>query len=222
MLPVVGFLTIGCSDHSAKETSRTIEAQTVESRDRPYTGPKYRLVVGEFQNRAPYMTGVFSDPDDREHLRVQALNILMTHLAQSGRFTLMDRENLANLEREAEFSGTKQTITGGDAVLTGAVTEFGRRETGRHGALSRSRTQTAYAKVTVSIVDVKTSQVQYSCQGAGEFSLTAQGQMGFGGFGSTMSYDSTLADKVLNLAAIEAVNRLVEGLEQGKWVAVAE
>jgi len=31
------------------------------------------------------------------------------------------------------------------------------------------------------------------------------------------SYDSTLNGKVLDLAIREAVNRLVEGLEQGKW-----
>jgi curli biogenesis system outer membrane secretion channel CsgG len=30
-------------------------------------------------------------------------------------------------------------------------------------------------------------------------------------------YDSTLNGKVLDLAIREAINRLVEGLEQGKW-----
>ena len=116
--------------------------------------------------------------------------------------------------------GGAQNITGGDVVLTGAVTEFGRREVGRRDSVfHRSRTQIAYAKVTVSVVDVRTSQVMYSCQGAGEFDLTDRGVLGFG---STAGYDATLADKVLNLAMIEAVNRLVEGLEQGRWTSPVE
>jgi curli biogenesis system outer membrane secretion channel CsgG len=164
------------------------------------------------------MSGIFSDNVDR--LGAQARNILMTHLTQSGRFTLMDRDNMDNLAREAGYSGGTQNITGGEVVLTGAVTEFGRREVGRRDSIfHRSRTQIAYAKVTVSVVDVRTSQVIYSCQGAGEFDLTDSGVLGFG---STAGYDATLADKVLNLAMIEAVNRLVEGLEQSQWTSPVE
>ena len=37
------------------------------------------------------------------------------------------------------------------------------------------------------------------------------------GFGGDAGYDSTLNGKVLDLAMREAVDRLVEGLEQGKW-----
>ena len=77
----------------------------------------------------------------------------------------------------------------------------------------------AYAKVTISIVDVKTSQVVYSCQGAGEFDLTDRGVLGFG---STAGYDATLADKVLNLAMIEAVDGLIKGLESREWMTVVE
>jgi len=37
------------------------------------------------------------------------------------------------------------------------------------------------------------------------------------GFGGTAGYDSTLNGKVLDLAIREAINRLVEGLEQRRW-----
>lgn len=207
--------TIGCS---TRERHRTMEVNTVQSRGTTYSGPKYRLVIGEFTNRSPYMSGIFSDNKNR--LGAQARNILMTHLSQSGRFVLMDRDNMENLATEAGYSGTKQSITGSQIVLTGAVTEFGRKEVGRQDQIfHRSRTQVAYAKVTISIVDVKTSQIYFSCQGAGEFDLTDRGVLGFG---STAGYDATLTDKVLNLAIIEAINRLIEGLESNKWTAVVE
>lgn len=206
---------IGCS---AAESHRSIEVNSVQSRNTVYSGPKYRLVIGEFTNRSPYMSGIFSDNKNR--LGAQARNILMTHLSQSGRFVLMDRDNMANLATEAGYSGAQQSITGGQIVLTGAVTEFGRREVGRHDLVfHRSRTQVAYAKVTLSIVDVRTSQVNFSCQGAGEFDMKDTGVLGFG---STAGYDATLTDKVLNLAMIEAIDRLVEGLENDKWSAVVE
>jgi len=63
-------------------------------------------------------------------------------------------------------------------------------------------------------VDVLTSEVVYSVQGAGEYALSNREVLGFGG---SAGYDSTLNGKVLDLAVREGINRLVEGLEQGKW-----
>ncbi|MFX7090739.1 CsgG/HfaB family protein, partial [Acinetobacter baumannii] len=64
------------------------------------------------------------------------------------------------------------------------------------------------------IVDVYTSQVVYSAQGAGEYSLDNREIVGFGG---TASYDSTLNGKVLDLAIREAVQNLVTGIDSGAW-----
>ena len=47
-----------------------------------------------------------------------------------------------------------------------------------------------------------------------QYELSSREVLGFGG---TQGYDSTLNGKVLDLAIREAVNRLVEGVEQGKW-----
>ncbi|MCK4874051.1 MAG: CsgG/HfaB family protein [Phycisphaerales bacterium] len=208
----LGALLAGCS---ATESSHTIAPQTVITYRTNYTGPKYALVIGKLENKSPYMRGIFSDGTDR--LGTQARQILMTHLSQTNRFNLLDRSNMDILAGEAELGGRTQNIQGGQVVVTGAVTEFGRRETGTHamgGLLGKSKKQTAYAKVSISIVDVTTSQVVYSVQGAGEVNLSNQEVLGFG---SSAGYDATLADKVLNLAMIEAVNRLVEGLEAGQW-----
>lgn len=63
-------------------------------------------------------------------------------------------------------------------------------------------------------MDVRTSEVVYSAQGAGEFSLSNREVVGFGG---TAGYDATLNGKVLDLAIREAVNNLVAGIESGAW-----
>lgn len=64
------------------------------------------------------------------------------------------------------------------------------------------------------MVNVQTSEVVYSVQGAGEYTLSNREIIGFGG---TASYDSTLNGKVPDLAIREAVNNLVSGIESGAW-----
>ena len=82
------------------------------------------------------------------------------------------------------------------------------------GIFGRGKQQVAYSKVTLNVVDVQTSEVVYSAQGAGEYALTNREIVGFG---TTAGYDATLNGKVLDLSIREAVDRLVEGLEQGRW-----
>ena len=199
----------------ASESQRTVETPTVAAAGTPWTGPKAPLVVGKFENNSPYLRGMFSDGVDR--LGDQAKTILQTHLAQTGRFAVMDRSNMPELKREAELTKTEQALEGAHFVITGQVTEFGRRATGDQqlfGILGRGQEQVARAVVALNVVDVRTSQVVYTTQGAGEYALSNREVVGFGG---TAGYDSTLNGKVLDLAIREAVNRLVEGIEKGTW-----
>jgi curli biogenesis system outer membrane secretion channel CsgG len=175
------------------------------------------MIVGVFQNRSAYQNGLFASGTDR--LGTQAKTILSTHLQQTGRFSVMDRANMESLASESKYANTEQQIEGAKYVLTGDVTEFGRRVTGDQqlfGILGSSKTQTAYSKVALQVVDVRTSEVVFSVQGGGTYELTNREVLGTGG---TSGYDSTLNGKVLNLAITEAVDRLVEGLENGEWSA---
>lgn len=197
------------------ESHRTLPAETAASAGTPYAGPKYVLVVGKFQNRSTYMQGIFSDGTDQ--LGNQSKTILKTHLQLTGRFTVVDRENLSEIAQEAKLRGTEQALEGAQVAVTGDVTEFGRRVTGDtqlFGILGYGKKQLAYAKVALNIVDVRTSEIIYSVQGAGEYDLSNREVVGFG---STAGYDATLNGKVLNLAITEAVNNLVAGLERGNW-----
>lgn len=199
----------------ASESHRTIATETVATYGTDYSGPRTSMAIGNFQNSSPYMRGIFSAGEDR--LGNQAKTILKTHLSQTNRFNLVDRDNMQEIEREAKLAGTEQDLVGARYVITGQVTEFGRKEVGDKalfGILGRGKTQVAYSKVSVNLVDVRTSQVVKSIQGAGEYSLSSREILGFGG---TSSYDSTLNGKVLNLSITDAVNKLVEALEKGTW-----
>ena len=205
---------------AATESNRVIEAQTVKTYNTSYNGPRYALVIGNFQNRSSYQRGLFSDGTDR--LGSQARTILKTHLQQTNRFDVVDRDNMEQIAEEARLSGTTQALEGAQVAVGGDVTEFGRKTTGDQqlfGILGSGKKQIAYAKVALNLVDVRTARVIYSAQGAGEYALSNREIVGFGG---TAGYDATLNGKVLNLAITEAVNNLVEGLEQGAWSPVKE
>ncbi len=214
MLVVVSTLILTACQ--TRETHRSIEPEITTYHYKPFKGTRYNLVIGKFENKSNYMRGIFYEKDD-DRLGFQAKQILKTHLSMTNRFNLLDRDNMAMLADESGISGQSQNLMGGEIVVSGAVTEFGRKQVGSAGLgglLSESKTQIAYCKVSLSVINVKTSQVLYSSQGAGEFDLTNEHVLGFG---STAGYDATLADKVLNLAMLEAVNHLVDGLESGAW-----
>lgn len=202
----------GCA---ATESSRTVEVAKVTAAAAPFTGTRIPLAVGRFDNRSSFMRGVFSDGVDR--LGGQAKTSLVAHLQQSQRFAVQDRDNMAETGQEARIQGTTQQLRGAAFVVTGDVTEFGRKEVGDRqlfGILGRGKTQVAYAKVTLNVVNSLTSEVVFSVQGAGEYELSNREVLGFGG---TASYDATLNGKVLDLAMREAINNLVAGKDAGQW-----
>lgn len=210
-----GLLCVTLSACTATESSHVIMPTQVISANVQYQGVKTLVSIGKFDNRSSYMRGIFSDNTDR--LGGQAKTILETHLQQSGYFSVLNRDNLSELKQETGFSGTSQAIRGANYVITGDVSEFGRKEVGDQqlfGILGRGKSQIAYAKVNLNVVDVRTSEIVHSIQGAGEYSLSEREVLGFG---SNASYDSTLNGKVLDLAIREAVNHLVTDIQSKKW-----
>jgi curli biogenesis system outer membrane secretion channel CsgG len=210
-LCLTSLLLSGC----ATESSHPIEVTKVAATQTAWQGKRSLITVAKFDNRSSYMNGIFSDGVDR--LGNQSKTILVTHLQQTGRFNVLDRTNMEEIKTEAGISGKSQQLKGAAYVITGDVTEFGRKETGDtalFGILGRGKSQVAYAKVALNVVNVKTSEVVFTAQGAGEYELSNREILGFGG---TASYDSTLNGKVLDLAIRESVNNLVAGIEKGSW-----
>ena len=209
---LVALLTVaGC----ATESSRSLQIEKVQSAATPYVGVRVPVSVGKFDNRSNFMRGVFSDGADR--LGSQAKTTLVAHLQQSQRFSVLDRDNMTETGQEAKLQGASQTLRGAAYVVTGDISEFGRKEVGDQqffGLLGRGKSQVAYAKVTLNVVNSLTSEVVFSARGAGEYELSNREVLGFGG---TAGYDATLNGKVLDLAIREAVNSLVAGKDAGQW-----
>ena len=199
----------------ATENSRVIDTPISQVALSPYSGEKVAISVGRFANQSTYNKGVFSDGEDR--LGSQAATILITNLQQSGRFSVLERTNMEAMKQESKISKKAQNLKGAKYIVTGDIVEFGRKTVGDKqlfGILGKGKTQIAYAKVNLQLVNVSTSEVVYSTQGAGEYALSNREVIGFGG---TAGYDATLNGKVLSLAIKEAADKLSLGVDNGAF-----
>ena len=204
-----------CLSGCATENNRRLEVEKPLAADMYYSGPRASIAVGSFDNRSGFLRGIFSDGEDR--LGNQAKTILITHLSQTNHFNVLDRDNMEAARREADILGEAQELMGANYLISGDVSEFGRREVTDYqffGILGRGKRQIAYSRVSLNIVDIRSSAVVYSVQGAGEYELSDREVLGFG---TTAGYDSTLNGKVLDLSIREAVDRLVEAINSGAW-----
>lgn len=208
---LMGLAISGCQ---SVESHRSIEPTRVKT---PVlqSSTKHRIFVSSFNNQSDYQRGVFSS--DKDRMGEQAKAILKSHLQMTKGFSLMERDQLQELAKEHSIAGGTQQLKGASLAISGSVTEFGRKVTGDKqlfGILGKGKAQVAYSKVALNVVDVKTAEVLFSVQGAGEYALNSREVVGFG---SSAGYDATLNGKVLDLAITEAVSRLIEGLNAGEF-----
>ncbi len=165
---------------------------------------KRKVAIGRFSNETQYAKGVFYDKEN-DPMGKQALDILSAKLAASGKFLLLERGDLAAILEEAKKSDNGLATIGADYMIIGSVTEFGRKNVGKSGAFTSTKTQMVEAAVAIRIVDVSTGLIIYSDEAKGAAELTTKTTMGIGG---KAGYDATLSDKAIS----EAIGQLVENI----------
>ncbi len=165
---------------------------------------KRKVAIGRFSNETQYAKGIFYDKEN-DPMGKQALDILSAKLAASGKFLLLERGDLASLLEEAKKSDNGLATIGADYMIIGSITEFGRKNVGKSGVFSSTKSQIVEAAVAVRLVDVSTGLIIYSDEGKGMAELTTRTTMGVGG---KADYDATLSDKAIS----EAIGQLVENI----------
>lgn len=136
-------------------------------------------------------------------------------LGSSGQFTVLERDDLEAIDREAARNGSSTQQVGADILVIGSLTEFGRKTVGKSGFMSATKKQVAYAKMDVRVVDTSTGIVLFTASGAGEASNESGSVLGWGS--SRAGYDGTLSDKAIAQAVSEVINKMVTGLTDRPW-----
>lgn len=171
---------------------------------------KRKVAIGRFTNETQYAKGLFYDKEN-DPMRKQALDILSSKLALSGKFILLEREDLDVLVAEA---GSNMNKIGADYIILGSITEFGRKAEGEQKVFSSTKTQTVEAGVSIRLVEAATGLIIYSDEAKGFAETTSKQTMGIGG---SAGYDATLSDKAISSALSQLVENIINKCMDKPW-----
>lgn len=171
---------------------------------------KRKVAIGRFSNETQYAKGLFYDKEN-DPMRKQALDILSSKLAASGKFILLEREDLDILVKEA---GAEMNKIGADYIILGSITEFGRKTEGEQKVFSSTKTQTVEAGVSIRLVEASTGLIIYSDEAKGFAETSTKQTMGLGG---TAGYDATLSDKAISSALSQLVENIINKCMNQPW-----
>ncbi len=171
---------------------------------------KRKVAIGRFSNETQYAKGLFYDKEN-DPMRKQALDILSSKLAASGKFILLEREDLDILVKE---TGADMNKIGADYIILGSITEFGRKTEGEQKVFSSTKTQTVEAGVSIRLVEASTGLIIYSDEAKGFAETSTKQTMGLGG---TAGYDATLSDKAISSALSQLVENIINKCMNQPW-----
>ena len=171
---------------------------------------KRKVAIGRFSNETQYAKGLFYDKDN-DPMRKQALDILSSKLASSGKFILLEREDLDVLVAEA---GESMNKIGADYIILGSITEFGRKTEGQQKVFSSTKTQTVEAGVSIRLVEAATGLIIYSDEAKGYAETSSKTTLGIGG---SAGYDATLSDKAISSALSQLVENIINKCMHKPW-----
>lgn len=177
---------------------------------------KRKIAIGRVTNETIHGRSLLRD-DTGNPLGKQVADMLTAKLVESGQFLVLERPDLDRLESEAQTSGSDFETIGVDTLIVGSLVEFGRNTTGTKGFWSKSKKQTASAKVAFRLVDTSNGLAYFSASGAGAAS-TETGEIAF--VGSTASYDGSLNDAAIDSAISDVVDEIIQNLTKRPWYTV--
>ncbi|MBI3550276.1 MAG: hypothetical protein HY078_14650 [Elusimicrobia bacterium] len=203
----------GCSGTSLRRES-PVTATDTKKTDSKYTGPRRRIGVVDFENKTAYGA----------RLGTAASDILITELAKTGKFVVVERDKLNRImeEQKLQTSGAIDPrtvvqmgkILGLNAIVTGAVSQFGVNTEGTEALITQSKKQTATATVDIRVVDTETGQVLLADSGRG---VTKSSKRTFLGLGARGGYDETLEGDALRAAIVRFTENIVSQVNKKPW-----
>src|SRR5471032_2655395 len=176
---------------------------------------KRRIGVVDFENKTTY---------GANRLGTSASDILITELAKSGKFIVVERDKMDKLmeEQKLGLSGAIDPntaakmgkILGLNAIVTGAISQFGEQTEGSEYLITQSKSQVVKCTVDIRVVDAETGQVLYADSGSG---LSKKHTGGVLGLGTRAGYDETLEGDALRAAIVKFTNNIITQVEKKPW-----
>lgn len=174
---------------------------------------KRKVAIARFTNETQSGTS-FLVNNSGDRIGKQASDILSARLADTGYFLMFERMDSEKTSAEQMLAGLKDSGISVDYLIIGSVSEFGRSTESNTGVFSRTKTQKAYAKVNVRLIEVSSGRIIHAEEGAGEASSEAKKTLGAG---TSAGYDQSLTDKSISAAISQLTSNLVENMTSKPW-----
>jgi len=179
------------------------------------TGPRRRIGVVAFENKAPYAQARIGDT---------ATDILITELAKTGKFIVVERDKLDKIMAEQKLgqSGAVDPntaaqmgkILGLNAIVTGSISQFGVKKEGKDFIVTQSKQQIVECTVDIRVVDTETGQVLLADSGKGVVRKASGKVLGMG---NSSKYDETLEGEALRAAIVKFTDNIVSQVNKKPW-----
>jgi curli biogenesis system outer membrane secretion channel CsgG len=216
-IAVAALLLAGCATMQDKQVYETPKNKKVAisktKASNNHRGLKRKIAISRFSNETRSGQSFFLDKNN-DRVGKQAMDILSSKLFETGKFIMLERADLAQIEKELNIGGAASLKNSADYLIVGSITGFGRKEHSDVGIFSRVKKQEAFAKVHIRIVDTYTGQIIYSEEGEGTAYNEAGTVMGVGG---RAGYDSQLSDKAIDAAISDLASNIIENLLDKPW-----
>src|SRR5210317_2165084 len=192
--------TVALSAPAISLAQNVIDTTTPEATvQEPTVFLKRKVGIARFSNETQSGTTFLMD-ESGDRLGKQAADILSARLAETGMFQMFERLDAEDVDAEQMLAGLKEEGVSLDYLIVGSVSEFGRSTESESSIFQRKKTQKAYSKVNVRLIDVTTGRIIFATEGAGEAVTEAKKTFGAG---SSAGYDQSLTDKAISAAISE-------------------
>ncbi|MEW5951905.1 MAG: hypothetical protein GX447_00380 [Elusimicrobia bacterium] len=218
MLFLVAALMFACAPSKSVKMQQALTVKETKKVKAEFIGPKRRIGVVEFENKSAYGQG---------RLGGAASDILVTELVKSEKFIVVERSKMDKIMQEQKLQTQGLTdpqtaakigqIMGLEAIVVGAVSQFGVKKEGSDYLLAQSKQQVADVTVDIRVIDVQSGQVILADSGKGQ----AKSKKGsFLGMGTRGGYDETLEGEALRAAIVKFVDNISNQLNKRPWSAM--
>ncbi len=212
---IFGLLLSGIPLCQAQKTVTQTQTTTVTAEPQGKS-LKRKVAIARFSNESKYAKGLFYDKAN-DPLEKQAIDILSSKLASTGKFLLIERTDISKVLGESNnLPDSLKNQIGADFIILGSITEYGRKNIGNDGVFSASKQQIVQVGVNLRMIDVSTGLIIYTEEAHGEAETKTKTTMGVG---SKAGYDATLDDQAISAAISQLVENLINNCMDRPWKA---
>ncbi|OGR96740.1 MAG: hypothetical protein A2902_01680 [Elusimicrobia bacterium RIFCSPLOWO2_01_FULL_64_13] len=205
----------GCAAGTSVKMKQDVSANVTKKVESKYTGPKRRVGVVDFENKSAY---------GQSRLGQAASDILITELVKTGKFIVVERDKVNKILEEQKLGLTGAIdsntaaqmgrILGLNAIITGAISNFGVRTTGSDYLIAQSKRQEATCTVDIRAVDAETGQILLADSGKGVSKVSSGGFLGMGTQGS---YAESIEGDSLRAAISQLIENITSQINKKPW-----